>query len=99
MALDEIIITVRSLGERVICTINMLNDFMIFVYWLSEKKIDVVDPLCFAGNGPSALSLSYLLSGNVPYYIPHQHPNVILDQKLSEEPGKSLLDTVSLTTD
>ncbi|XP_058971380.2 oxidative stress-induced growth inhibitor 1-like [Pocillopora verrucosa] len=45
------------------------------------------------GNGPSALSLSYLLSGNVPYYIPHQHPNVILDQKLSEEPGKSLLDT------
>ncbi|PFX21994.1 Oxidative stress-induced growth inhibitor 1 [Stylophora pistillata] len=44
------------------------------------------------GNGPSALSLSYLLSGNVPYYIPHQHPNVILDQKLCEEPGKSLLD-------
>lgn len=32
VALDEIIITVRSLGERVICTINMLNDFMIFVY-------------------------------------------------------------------
>lgn len=31
VALDEII-TVRSLGERVICTINMLNDFMIFVY-------------------------------------------------------------------
>ena len=32
VALDEIIITVRSLGERVIYTINMLNDFMIFVY-------------------------------------------------------------------
>lgn len=33
VALDQIIIiTVRSLGERVICTINMLNDFMIFVY-------------------------------------------------------------------
>lgn len=47
------------------------------------------------GNGPNALSLSYLLSGNEPYYIPHQHPNAILDQKLCEECGKSLLDSVS----
>lgn len=44
------------------------------------------------GNGPNSLSLSYILSGNVPYYIPHQHPNAILDQKLCEERGKSLLD-------
>ena len=51
--------------------------------------------LFLLGNGPNALSLSYLLSGNEPYYIPHQHPNTILDQKLYEECGKSLLDSVS----
>lgn len=54
--------------------------------------------LCFVfvpGNGPNALNLSYVLSGNEPYYIPHQHPNTILDQKLREECGKSLLDSVS----
>ncbi|KAJ7360551.1 Oxidative stress-induced growth inhibitor 2 [Desmophyllum pertusum] len=45
------------------------------------------------GNGPNALNLSYVLSGNEPYYIPHQHPNTILDQKLREECGKSLLDS------
>ena len=51
--------------------------------------------IVIAGNGPNALSLSYVLSGNVPYYIPHQHPNTLLDQKLCEERGKSLLDNVS----
>lgn len=45
------------------------------------------------GNGPNALSLSFILSGNVPYYIPRQHPNAILDQKLCEDRGKSLLDS------
>ena len=49
----------------------------------------------FLGNGPNALSLSFILSGNVPYYIPRQHPNAILDQKLCEDRGKSLLDSVS----
>ena len=50
----------------------------------------------FSGNGPNAISLSYILSGYVPHYIPHQHPNPILDSKLREELGKSLLDKVSL---
>ena len=64
----------------------LLNLIIIVPFWCS---------LFLLGNGPNALSLSYLLSGNVPYYIPHQHPNTILDQKLCEERGKSLLDSVS----
>lgn len=51
--------------------------------------------LLIVGNGPNALSLSYVLSGHEPYYIPHQHPNAILDQKLCEKRGNSLLDNVS----
>ncbi|KAF2034018.1 hypothetical protein EK21DRAFT_41681, partial [Setomelanomma holmii] len=38
------------------------------------------------GNGPSALILSYILHGHVPYYIGGHH-DAILDSKLSKEPN------------
>ncbi|EDO41573.1 predicted protein [Nematostella vectensis] len=44
------------------------------------------------GNGPNALALSYMLSGNWPYYMPHQHPDPLLDHKLCSESGKSLIE-------
>ncbi|KAF2735683.1 hypothetical protein EJ04DRAFT_542933 [Polyplosphaeria fusca] len=37
------------------------------------------------GNGPSALILSYILHGHVPYYV-GGHQDTILDSKLSERP-------------
>jgi len=39
------------------------------------------------GNGPSALILSYILHGNIPYYHPTTpHPDPILHKKLSQSP-------------
>jgi hypothetical protein len=38
------------------------------------------------GNGPSALILSYILHGHIPYYI-GGHYDAILDQKLSKNPS------------
>jgi hypothetical protein len=38
------------------------------------------------GNGPSALVLSYILHGHIPYYIGGHH-DAILDQKLSQNPN------------
>ncbi|CAN6674811.1 hypothetical protein TRVA0_066S00386 [Trichomonascus vanleenenianus] len=55
------------------------------------------------GDGPSAILLSYLLSGNVPYYDPEPfgpHPDSTLDSLLGEEyvyPHKSLLEAVNDT--
>ncbi|XP_059523231.1 oxidative stress-induced growth inhibitor 1 isoform X3 [Myotis daubentonii] len=45
------------------------------------------------GNGPSGICLSYLLSGYTPYVKPDAvHPHPLLQRKLSEAPGVSLLD-------
>jgi len=44
------------------------------------------------GNGPNGLALSYMLAGNWPYYMLHQHPDPILNHKLCEEPSKSLVE-------
>ena len=38
----------------------------------------------FAGNGPSAITLSYLLSGNVPYYTGGCE-DVYVDKKLTKD--------------
>ncbi|KAJ4288561.1 hypothetical protein N0V90_011798 [Kalmusia sp. IMI 367209] len=38
------------------------------------------------GNGPSALILSYILHGHIPYYVGGHHDR-LLDQKLSKEPS------------
>ncbi|XP_064639755.1 oxidative stress-induced growth inhibitor 1-like [Lineus longissimus] len=44
------------------------------------------------GNGPSAITLSFLLSGNTPYYNGAPVPNEFLQYKLSDNPDKSLFD-------
>ncbi|KAK3085452.1 hypothetical protein FSP39_003576, partial [Pinctada imbricata] len=49
--------------------------------------------IIFTGNGPSAISLSYLLDGNRPYYNGNPHPNKYLHEKLQALGGKeSILD-------
>uniref|UniRef100_A0A8C6MAS3 Oxidative stress-induced growth inhibitor 1 n=1 Tax=Nothobranchius furzeri TaxID=105023 RepID=A0A8C6MAS3_NOTFU len=49
--------------------------------------------LCFLGNGPSGICLSYLLSGHTPYLSPEAwHPNPLLNSKLAEQPHLSLLE-------
>ncbi|XP_004377783.1 oxidative stress-induced growth inhibitor 1 [Trichechus manatus latirostris] len=45
------------------------------------------------GNGPSGICLSYLLSGYTPYLKPGAvHPHPLLQRKLTEAPGVSILD-------
>ncbi|XP_076989272.1 oxidative stress-induced growth inhibitor 1 isoform X3 [Tamandua tetradactyla] len=45
------------------------------------------------GNGPSGICLSYLLSGYTPYVKPDAvHPLPLLQKKLAEAPGVSILD-------
>lgn len=49
----------------------------------------------FTGNGPSGICLSYLLSGHTPYVRPDAvHPHPLLQRKLAEAPGVSILDQV-----
>ncbi|MCJ1280480.1 hypothetical protein MMC21_008308 [Puttea exsequens] len=51
------------------------------------------------GNGPSALILSYILHGHVPYYNPSTpHPDPILHKKLSQSPCLLDIDWQDLTT-
>ena len=50
-----------------------------------------------AGNGPSGISLSYILSGNWPYFTGEPHPNPILQPKLEENPDQSILELVSFS--
>ncbi|CAF95742.1 unnamed protein product, partial [Tetraodon nigroviridis] len=48
--------------------------------------------VCFLGNGPSGICLSYLLSGYTAYLSPDAaHPNPLLQSKLEEQPHLSLL--------
>lgn len=50
------------------------------------------------GNGPSALILSYILHGNVPYYTSSSpHPDPILHKKLSDSPCLLDIDVNELT--
>ena len=50
------------------------------------------------GNGPSALILSYILHGNIPYYnTAHSHPDPILHEKLSSSPCLLDVDVQDLT--
>ncbi|KAL2036456.1 hypothetical protein N7G274_010823 [Stereocaulon virgatum] len=51
------------------------------------------------GNGPSALILSYILHGNIPYYNPAKaHPDPMLHAKLSQSPCLLDVDIADLTT-
>ncbi|XP_027789015.2 oxidative stress-induced growth inhibitor 1 [Marmota flaviventris] len=50
-------------------------------------------PVIIIGNGPSGICLSYLLSGHIPYVRPDAvHPHPLLQRKLAEAPGVSILD-------
>lgn len=50
------------------------------------------------GNGPSALILSFILHGNIPYYNPsNPHPDPILNSKLSDAPCLLEVDVAALT--
>uniref|UniRef100_A0A8C4TX79 Oxidative stress induced growth inhibitor 1 n=1 Tax=Falco tinnunculus TaxID=100819 RepID=A0A8C4TX79_FALTI len=50
-------------------------------------------PVVIIGNGPSGICLSYLLSGNIPYFKRDcLHPHPILQRKLQEAPDVSILD-------
>ncbi|CAH7055420.1 oxidative stress-induced growth inhibitor 1 [Phodopus roborovskii] len=50
-------------------------------------------PVVIIGNGPSGICLSYLLSGHIPYVKPGTiHPHPLLQRKLAEAPGVSILD-------
>ena len=58
------------------------------------KSVDTV----IVGNGPSALILSYILHGNVPYYEPSKpHPDPILHDKLCAAPCLFDIDVQDLT--
>jgi hypothetical protein len=48
--------------------------------------------LCFSGNGPSGIALSYLLAGNWPYYNGAVHPDEMLTTRLAGAPcGRSII--------
>eukprot|EP00069_Balaena_mysticetus_P014487 bmy_22319T0 len=50
-------------------------------------------PVVIIGNGPSGICLSYLLSGYNPYVKPDAiHPHPVLQRKLTEAPGVSIVD-------
>jgi len=51
-----------------------------------SKHVELYSGLTNAGNGPSALILSYILHGHIPYYVGGHH-DTILGSKLSKEPS------------
>jgi hypothetical protein len=58
------------------------------------KEVDTV----IVGNGPSALILSFILSGNIPYYNPAKpHPDPILQKKILRSPSLLKLNVRELT--
>lgn len=58
------------------------------------KEVDTV----IVGNGPSALILSFILHGNIPYYNPaNPHPDPILRGKVQKLPSLLDLEVADLT--
>ncbi|XP_035207736.1 oxidative stress-induced growth inhibitor 1-like [Stegodyphus dumicola] len=53
---------------------------------------NVLKDVVVIGNGPSAITLSYMLAGNWPYYNGLPHPIDYLQYRLEENKGKSLLE-------
>ncbi|XP_041453968.1 oxidative stress-induced growth inhibitor 1-like [Lytechinus variegatus] len=49
-------------------------------------------PVLVIGNGPSGICLSYILSGNWPYFTGEPHPNPILQLKLEGNEHQSILE-------
>ncbi len=53
---------------------------------LHEMVSPISKEVVIIGNGPSAITLSYMLSGNWPYYRPLQtHPNEYLHERLTDQ--------------
>ncbi|KAN0079610.1 hypothetical protein V8E54_004824 [Elaphomyces granulatus] len=60
-----------------------------------EDEVDTV----IIGNGPSALILSYILHGHIPFYIANPpHPDPLLHAQLKHAPSLLRADVVALTT-
>ncbi|CAF9929078.1 MAG: hypothetical protein HETSPECPRED_007280 [Heterodermia speciosa] len=65
---------------------------------LSKSSFPAEIDTVIVGNGPSALVLSFILHGNIPYYdSDHGHPDLILHQKLLNLPSLLDLDVGDLT--
>lgn len=43
------------------------------------------------GNGPSGISLSYMLAGNLPYVVSNAHPDEMFAARLEPAVGKCLI--------
>ena len=61
------------------------------LYKISLKTIKTIKTLQLVGNGPSGICLSYLLSGNMPYYV-GQSEDEMLHARLSVQPDQSLVE-------
>jgi len=65
---------------------------------MASKPIPTAVDAVVVGNGPSALILSYILHGHIPYYNPSTpHPDPILHRKLSASPCLLDVDIVDFT--
>lgn len=67
---------------------------------LCTPKPGPLTPPLSPGNGPSGICLSYLLSGYTPYVKPDStHPHPLLQRKLTEAQGVSILDQVGQSSE
>ncbi len=65
---------------------------------MEQKLLPAQVATAIVGNGPSALILSYILNGNIPYYnASNPHPDPILHQKLLQSPALLDVDVTDLT--
>ena len=65
---------------------------------MASQPIPPIVDTVIIGNGPSALILSYILHGNIPYYNPlFPHPDPVLHKKLSNSPCLLDIDIDDLT--
>lgn len=82
--LFSIILTIRTLS----CPYPMASQRL-------PPEVDAV----IVGNGPSALILSFILNGNIPYYdISNPHLDPILHKKLFQSPSLLDIDVCDLTS-
>lgn len=71
---------------------NSVNDLSLFRFFLFlplslsfSHSVSIANELCI-GNGPSGITLSYMLAGNWPYWNPQditKHPDELLRARLS----------------
>lgn len=72
----------------------------ITIFFSQTDLQELTGNICFnkktfiLGNGPSAITLSYMLAGNWPYYNDLPHPIDFLQNRLEENKEYSLLEQV-----